>query len=113
MTEPEGRWAQLAFLSIAVLLVLGTWFSGTAVAASLSAEWDLDAVGIATLTVAVQLGFAAGAVGLAALGVPDVVSARWWPRFRMRDLPSLPTTSAAMWRLRQRPDAARMANGQR
>jgi MFS family permease len=58
-------------------LVLGTWFSGTAVAASLKAEWGLDAVGIASLTVAVQLGFAVGAVVLAAVGVPDVVPARW------------------------------------
>jgi MFS family permease len=75
--EPAGRWVQLAALSAAVLLVLGTWFSGTAVAASLKAEWGLDAVGIASLTVAVQLGFAVGAVVLAAVGVPDVVPARW------------------------------------
>ncbi|HET7582451.1 MAG TPA: MFS transporter [Candidatus Limnocylindria bacterium] len=75
--EPGGRWVQLAALSAAVLLVLGTWFSGTAVAASLKAEWGLDAVGIASLTVAVQLGFAVGAVVLAAVGVPDVVPARW------------------------------------
>jgi MFS family permease len=47
------------------------------VAASLKAEWGLDAVGIASLTVAVQLGFAVGAVVLAAVGVPDVVPARW------------------------------------
>jgi MFS family permease len=75
--EPAGRWVQLAALSAAVLLVLGTWYSGSAVAASLKAEWGLDAVGIASLTVAVQLGFAVGAVVLAAVGVPDVVPARW------------------------------------
>ena len=75
--EPAGRWSQLAVLSAAVLLVLGTWFSGTAVAPSLAAEWGIDAIGIASLTVAVQLGFAAGALGLAALGVPDVLPARW------------------------------------
>jgi MFS family permease len=43
----------------------------------LARDWSIDAVGVASLTVAVQLGFATGAVALAALGVPDVVSARW------------------------------------
>jgi MFS family permease len=75
--DPAARWSQLGFLSAAVLLVLGTWFSGTAVSASLAQEWSIDAIGIASLTVAVQLGFATGAVALAVLGVPDVVSARW------------------------------------
>ena len=75
--EPEGRWRQLLVLSFVVLLVLGTWFSATAVSPVLAAEWGLDRVGVATLTVAVQLGFAAGAVTLATLGVPDVVPARW------------------------------------
>ena len=75
--EPSGRWLQLTLLSVAVLLVLGTWFSGTAVAGSLIAEWGIDAIGLASLTVAVQLGFAVGAVALAALGVPDVFPARW------------------------------------
>jgi MFS family permease len=75
--EPSGRWSQLALLSVALLLVLGTWFSGTAVADSLTAEWGIDAIGLASLTVAVQLGFAVGAVALAALGVPDVLPARW------------------------------------
>ena len=74
--EAEGRWRLLLVMSAAVLLVLGTWFSGTAVAPSLVAAWDLDGVGVAMLTVAVQLGFAAGALLLAAWGVPDVVPAR-------------------------------------
>jgi MFS family permease len=76
-TEPAGRWLQLAALSTAVLLVLGTWFSGSAVSASLRTEWGIDAIGVASLTVAVQLGFAAGALALALLGVPDVLPARW------------------------------------
>ncbi|HET9879532.1 MAG TPA: MFS transporter [Candidatus Limnocylindria bacterium] len=75
--EPAGRWRQLALMSVAGLLVLGTWFSGTAVAPSLVAAWGIDAVGVAALTISVQLGFAAGALGLAAVGVPDVVPARW------------------------------------
>jgi MFS family permease len=75
--EPPQRWRQLLLLSGAVLLILGTWFSGAAVAVPLRDEWSLDAIGVATLTVAVQLGFAAGALALASLGVPDVVPARW------------------------------------
>jgi MFS family permease len=75
--DPAGRWGQLALLSGVVLLVLGTWFSGSAVAGTLRVEWKLDAMGVASLTAAVQLGFATGAVLLAALGVPDVLPARW------------------------------------
>ena len=75
--EPAGRWALLTAMSIAVLLVLGTWFSGSAVAPALVAEWRIDAIGVATLTVAVQVGFAVSALVLAALGAPDVVPARW------------------------------------
>ncbi|HEX2220969.1 MAG TPA: MFS transporter [Candidatus Limnocylindria bacterium] len=74
--DPPERWGQLALLSASVLLALGTWFSGAAVAPALAAEWGLDAFGIASLTVAVQLGFATGAIALASLGIPDVVSAR-------------------------------------
>jgi len=75
--EPTGRWFQLLVLSLAVLLVLGTWFSGTAVSGSLRDAWGIDTIGVATLTVAVQLGFAASALLLAMLGIPDVVPARW------------------------------------
>jgi MFS family permease len=74
--EPQGRWSLLAVLATSVLLALGTWFSATAVAPSLEREWGLDRVGLASLTVAVQLGFAAGALGRAAAGAPDVIRAR-------------------------------------
>jgi MFS family permease len=72
--EPEGRWQLLALLSFAVLLALGTWFSAAAVVPSLQRDWGIDRVGAASLTVAVQVGFATAALGLAALGVPDVVA---------------------------------------
>lgn len=75
-TEPAGRWTELVALSVAVLLVLGTWFSGTAVAPALVDAWGIDATGVALLTIAVQVGFAAGALLLAVMGVPDVVPAR-------------------------------------
>jgi MFS family permease len=74
--EPAERWTLLALLSLAVLLTLSTWFSGSAVAPSLAREWGIDRVGVASLTVAVQVGFAVSALGLAALGAPDVLPPR-------------------------------------
>ncbi len=74
--EAAGRWAQLAILSLVVLCALGTWFSAAAVAPVLSAEWHVSGLAIASLTIAVQLGFAAGAVVLASVGAPDVLPAR-------------------------------------
>ena len=47
--EPDGRWGILALLSLSVLLVLGTWFSGTTVVPSLEREWEIDRVGAAPM----------------------------------------------------------------
>ncbi|HUH17333.1 MAG TPA: MFS transporter [Methylomirabilota bacterium] len=74
--EERERWWVLALLSLAVLLSLATWFSGTAVGPSLADAWGINRLGVAGLTVAVQVGFAVTALGLAAAGVPDVVPAR-------------------------------------
>jgi MFS family permease len=71
--EPEGRWAALAVLSIGTLLVLSTWFSSAAVAPLLAAEWNATGLQVPLLTVVVQLGFAAGALILAATGATDVL----------------------------------------
>ena len=53
-----------------------TWFSATAVIPQLRAEWGLSDGDAAWLTIAVQLGFVAGALLSAALTLPDVVSPR-------------------------------------
>lgn len=74
--DPVGRWRILAVLATGVLLAMAPWLSGSAVAPALRAEWDLSAAQVPLLTVAVQLGFAAGAVLLAATGAADVLSAR-------------------------------------
>jgi MFS family permease len=74
--EPSGRWRQLALVAVAVLLALAPWFSAAAVAPTLIAEWQIDGLGAAWLTVAVQVGFAVGALGLAASGAADVLPAR-------------------------------------
>jgi MFS family permease len=71
-----GRWRALALLSGAVVLGMTTWFSASAVVPQLRAEWDLDSTGAAWLTIAVQLGFVAGAVTSSVFNLADVVSPR-------------------------------------
>jgi MFS family permease len=66
----------LAVLSLALVLSMTTWFSATAVVPQLRDEWALGRSGAAWLTIAVQLGFVAGAL-LSSLGsVADVLSPR-------------------------------------
>jgi MFS family permease len=71
--DPPDRWPQLAWLVVALLLAMAPWFSAASVAPLLTVEWRTSGLELPLLTVAVQLGFAAGALGLAILGVPDVV----------------------------------------
>ena len=73
--EPRGRWAQLTILSVVTLLALVPWFSAASVAPLLAAEWRIDGLEVALLTVAVQIGFAIGALLVAVTGVADVVPA--------------------------------------
>jgi MFS family permease len=70
------RWRQLAVLSLAELLVLGVWFSASAVLPALRREWALGDAGSAALTIAVQAGFIAGTLGAALANLPDVWPAR-------------------------------------
>ena len=76
VAEPPGRWSQLAILAAAVLLASSPWFSGSAVAPSLTTEWGLSGLDTALLTVAVQLGFVVGALTVAITGAADVLPAR-------------------------------------
>ncbi|MBS1868088.1 MAG: MFS transporter [Actinobacteria bacterium] len=70
------RAGALVAIATSQLLALSLWFSATAVAPQLEALWELSTTETAGLTVAVQIGFAAGALLLAALGVPDALRAR-------------------------------------
>lgn len=72
--QPRGR--ALALLALAVVLAMTTWFSATAVLPALRALWGLSASEAAWLTIAVQLGFVAGALVSAVLNLPDIVSPR-------------------------------------
>jgi MFS family permease len=74
--EASDRWRILAIVAVGVLLAMAPWFSASAVATPLAAEWQLDRLGLPTLTVAVQVGFAVGALALAATAAADVIPAR-------------------------------------
>lgn len=71
--EPDGRWRQLALISFGLLCAMSPSFAASSVAPALRDQWGMDALGLPYLTVAVLLGFAAAAVGLALVGAPDVV----------------------------------------
>ena len=74
--EAAGRWRLLAILSASVLLALVPWFSAASVAPLIAAEWRISALETALLTVAVQVGFAIGALVVAFSGAADVIPAR-------------------------------------
>ena len=59
-----------------MLLAMTLWFSATAVAPELAAEWGLSATETAWLTISVQVGFVAGALLSSALTLSDVVRPR-------------------------------------
>jgi MFS family permease len=71
--DPAGRWPQLAILAGGLLLAMAPWFSSSAVAPALVGEWGASGLDLPLLAVAVQLGFALGALGLAVAGAPDVI----------------------------------------
>ncbi|HSR52191.1 MAG TPA: MFS transporter [Acidobacteriota bacterium] len=73
----EGKWQALGFVTLAVLLSMGLWFSASAVTPTLMETWGLDNASAAWLTMAVQVGFVAGALSSALLNAPD----RWPPRY--------------------------------
>ncbi|MEM7745967.1 MAG: MFS transporter [Pseudomonadota bacterium] len=67
---PSKRFS-IAVLVLAQVSVLSVWFSSAAVLAEMKAEAGLTTTDLAWLTTAVQLGFAMGALGFAALGIAD------------------------------------------
>jgi MFS family permease len=73
---PVGRRRALALLAVALVLSMTTWFSATAVVPQLREDWGLSDTAAAWLTIAVQLGFVAGALVSSVLNVADVLSAR-------------------------------------
>ncbi|MGH7572411.1 MAG: MFS transporter [Gemmatimonadota bacterium] len=74
--DPAGRWTALAILSVAELFAMTTWFSATAALPQLAERWSLSATGEAWLTIAVQIGFVAGALASASLTLADILPPR-------------------------------------
>ncbi|MEZ0241570.1 MAG: MFS transporter [Chloroflexota bacterium] len=74
--EPQGRWTELLVVATGVLFAFAPWFSASAVAPLLAQEWGTTGLDLPLLTVAVQVGFAIAAIGLAVSGAADVVSGR-------------------------------------
>jgi MFS family permease len=72
--ESPARWRALVLVALAELLGMSLWFSASAVAPALKAEWTLTDAGAAWLTLAVQLGFVAGTLVSALGNLPDVFS---------------------------------------
>jgi MFS family permease len=74
--EAPGRWRLLGIVAVGELLAMAPWFSASAVAPLLAADWHLDHLGLPILAIAVQLGFVVGALALAVTGAADVIPAR-------------------------------------
>lgn len=77
MSEHSKRWITLILLSIVLVLGMSTWFSASAVIPQLELVWDLTPTTKAWLTIAVQLGFVAGALVSAALNLADLIAPRF------------------------------------
>jgi len=75
MSHPRRR-RVLLVIAIAELLAMSLWFSATAAAPELAAEWGLTDAETAWLTIAVQLGFVVGALLSSALTLSDVLRPR-------------------------------------
>ncbi|HSE49575.1 MAG TPA: MFS transporter [Terriglobales bacterium] len=69
------RWRILLALALAELLAISPWFSGTAAASELRLLWGWDPLRASWITVAVQLGFVAGALVSAWCNLSDVFPA--------------------------------------
>ena len=66
----------LVLVAVGQLLGMTLWFSATAAAPAIAAEWSLSEAGAAWLTMAVQAGFVAGTFLSALFNLADVMNAR-------------------------------------
>ena len=71
--RPPGATKALVSLAVALVFSMTTWFSASAVIPQLRAAWELSDSAAAWLTIAVQLGFVAGALFSAVLTLSDVI----------------------------------------
>jgi hypothetical protein len=64
----------LFLLSLAQLLAMSLWFTGTAVIPQITTLWHSGLALGSWLTIAVQIGFSVGAITFALFNIPDVFS---------------------------------------
>jgi MFS family permease len=74
-TRQEATSRRVLFLlSISELLAMSLWFTGTAVLPQVTSIWHANIALGSWLTVAVQIGFAVGALAFALFNIPDIFS---------------------------------------
>ena len=73
--RPEGSGRALLLVSVAELLGMSLWFSGTMALPQLTSLWHTSLSVSAWLTMSVQLGFVCGALAAAVFNLPDVFHA--------------------------------------
>lgn len=73
---PVVKWASVGLLAAAEVLVMGLWFVSAAVLPQMVAEAAISEMRQAALSSAVQIGFVAGALMFAALGLADRLDPR-------------------------------------
>lgn len=76
MQPDSRRWKVLGLMALAIMLVMTTWFSATAVVLQLTEHLGLSDSGRVWLTISVQLGFVAGALCSAFFGCADRFTGR-------------------------------------
>ena len=71
-----GQGTALLIMAAVIVLTMTTWFSASAVIPQLREQWGLSSLEVALLTIAVQIGFVAGALLSALFNLADVYPAR-------------------------------------
>lgn len=72
--SPADRFAMLALICLGVVCAMTPWFSATAILPELRAEWSMSPGLSALLTIAVQAGFVAAALGMSLVNLADIVA---------------------------------------
>nr|WP_319385511.1 MFS transporter [uncultured Roseibium sp.] len=75
-TDFTGKWRSLSLLMVAEVAGMGLWFMSAAILPDLTREYPISEMRQAALSSAVQIGFVAGALASALLGLADRIDPR-------------------------------------
>lgn len=70
----SDRFAMLALICLGIVLSMTPWFSATAILPELRETWSMSPALAALMTIAVQGGFVAGALGMSLVNLADIVA---------------------------------------